>query len=74
MYGGLRNKANSVICADTTCTYTTPLCETHYDIAIYSMPLVAYFTNTGLLLRVPGGGSNRDLFLGIMTMERMEAK
>ena len=26
------------------------------------------------LLRGPGGGSNRDLFLGIITKERMEAK
>ena len=31
-------------------------------------------TACGLLLRAPGGGSNCDLFVGIMTTERMEAK
>ena len=36
--------------------------------------LVAYFTNIGLLLRVPGGGSNHDLILSIITIERMETK
>ena len=35
---------------------------------------MAYFTNIGLLLRVPGGGSNRDLILSIITIERMETK
>ena len=69
--GELRNNTNSDIYCDTT--HTLPHSVICTMIVLSTLCLSGIF-HQHWLLRITGGGSNRDLFLSIMTMERMEAK